>query len=263
MSRMILDDILAVKKNEITRAKEELTLADVRAQALSFEYSPRSLSNALSDKSKISLIAEIKKASPSKGILRDNFNPVEIAKVYESSGCNALSILTDKEFFQGALSYIGDVHEAVSLPLLRKDFIIDEYQLYQSRLAYADAVLLIARILSKDELTRLIALSKELKLEVLCEVHDEQDIEKVLSTDAQIIGINNRNLKNFNLDLTQSVRLKKLIPDTKIVVSESGITSADDIAFLRDIGINAVLIGEVFMRSRDIALKVRELMKNG
>ena len=209
----------------------------------------------------VNLIAEIKKASPSKGILRADFNPVKIAITYQSSGASAISVLTDERFFDGRLEYIKKVKESVSLPVLRKDFIIDEYQIYETVASGADAILLIADLLSKSELCGFYNLAASLGLDVLIEVHKEEDLEKALATEGSIIGINNRDLHTFRVDLSITEKLIRLVPSNRIKVSESGIRSHEDVMFLKSLGVNAVLIGEAFMESPDIASKVREILR--
>lgn len=210
----------------------------------------------------INMIAEIKKASPSKGILRGDFNPVKIAITYQANGASAISILTDERFFEGKLEYIAKVRENVSIPILRKDFFIDEYQIYETVAAGADAILLICDILSIAELAKFYNIATELGLDCLVEVHNEEDIEKALATDAGIIGINNRDLHTFKVDLGVTQRLIRMIPQNKIIVSESGIKCYEDIMFLKSLGVNAVLAGEVLMEADDIAAKMREMMRN-
>lgn len=209
----------------------------------------------------INLIAEIKKASPSKGILRGDFNPVKIAITYQANGASAISILTDERFFEGKLEYLVKVRSNVSIPILRKDFFIDEYQIYETVAAGADAILLICDILSMGELTRFYNIATELGLDCLVEVHNEEDIEKALAIDAAIIGINNRDLHSFKVDLGVTQRLIRMIPQSKVIVSESGIKCYEDIMFLKSLGVNAILIGEAFMESDDIAAKMREIMR--
>lgn len=209
----------------------------------------------------VNLIAEIKKASPSKGILRGDFNPVKIAMTYQAHGASAVSVLTDERFFEGKLEHIRMVKESVSLPVLRKDFIIDEYQIYESVACGADAILLIADLLSDNEMTGFYQLAVSLGLDVLLEVHNEEDMEKAIATGGEMIGINNRDLHTFKVDLAMTQKLMRLIPAHKIKVSESGIKSYEDVMFLKSIGINAVLIGEAFMEAPDIAAKMREIMR--
>ncbi len=209
----------------------------------------------------INLIAEIKKASPSKGVLRGDFNPVKIAITCQANGASAISCLTDERFFEGKLEYIAKIKESVSIPVLRKDFIIDEYQIYESVMAGADAILLIADLLAVNELTHFYNLAVSLWLDVLVEVHDEEDIEKAFAANADIIGINNRDLHTFRVELGITQKLIRLIPQAKIKVSESGIKSYEDVMFLKSLGVNAVLIGEAFMEAEDIAAKMREIMR--
>ncbi|UCB57670.1 MAG: indole-3-glycerol phosphate synthase TrpC [Candidatus Omnitrophota bacterium] len=256
---MILNQIIEEKKREVEEAKRKVSLAELTKKASSVG-GLRGFKKAISQAGKLNLIAEIKKASPSKGLLRKDFNPVEIAKSYAASGACALSILTDKKFFQGNLSFLQSVRKAVDLPILRKDFIIDEYQIYESVCAGADGVLLIARLLSDEQLKKFCALCARLKLDALCEVHNEEDLDKVLTSGASIIGINNRDLDTFNEDLKTTERLMKKIPKGKIVISESAIRNRQDVKYLQGLGVNAVLIGEAFMRSANIGAKVRELM---
>lgn len=257
--KMILDEIIEEKKKEVEQAKVEVPLEKLIERSSSVGRL-RSFKEAIAQPGKISLIAEIKKASPSKGVLKEDFNPVEIARTYESSGACALSILTDKKFFQGDIAYLNAVREAVNLPILRKDFIIDKYQIYESICAGADSILLLALVLTTDQLKEFYSLCTQLKLEAICEINSEEDLDKVLSCDAKTIGINNRNLQTFKEDLQTTARLMKKIPKGKIVISESAIRSSKDVKYLQDLGVNAVLIGEAFMRSPDISLKVKELM---
>jgi len=209
----------------------------------------------------INLIAEIKKASPSMGIIRGDFNPVKIAMTYQAHGASAISVLTDERFFEGKLEHVKMVKETVSLPVLRKDFIIDEYQIYESVACGADAILLIADLLSDSEMTGFYQLATSLGLDVLLEVHNEEDMEKAIATGGDIIGINNRDLHTFKVDLAMTQKLMRLIPAHKIKVSESGIKSYEDVMFLKSLGINAVLIGTAFMEAPDIAAKMREIMR--
>ena len=209
----------------------------------------------------VNLIAEMKKASPSKGILRGDFNPAKIAVTYQANGASAISVLTDERFFEGRLEYIKKVKERVSLPVLRKDFIIDEYQIYESVVAGADAVLLIAELFSTNEMVGFHSLATSLGLDVLVEAHNEEDVEKALAADAAIIGINNRDLHTFKVDFNVTQKLIRLIPANRVRVSESGIKTYEDVMFLKSLGVNAVLIGEAFMEADDIAGKMREIMR--
>ncbi len=208
---------------------------------------------------KIKFLAEVKKASPSAGIIREDFNYLNIAKEYEAGGASAISVLTDKEFFKGDLKYLSEIKKTVSLPVLRKDFIIDPYQIYEAKAAGADLVLLIARILTKDQIDTFLALTHKLGMECLVEVHDIDELNTVLETEASIIGINNRNLDTFETNIETTLQLCHLIPEEKIIVSESGIKTRADVLNLEKAGIDAILIGETLMRSQDITQKINEL----
>lgn len=207
------------------------------------------------------LIAEVKKASPSKGLIREDFDPVELARTYEAAGADCLSVLTDVQYFQGANEYLTQIRQAVNLPLLRKDFIIDPLQIYEARLIGADAVLLIAAILSKQQLKDYLQLARDLGMDALIEVHDRSELETVLELqDASLIGVNNRNLHTFEVDLEHTRQLIDLMPKDVTIVSESGISSPEDIKWLASIGAHAVLIGEHFMRQPDVGAAVHHLM---
>lgn len=255
----ILNKIILEKKKQIQLAKKKRPL-DNLIQGLKDAPEARSFKKALNKKGRLSLIAEIKKASPSAGIIRNNFNPVEIAKLYERSGADCLSVLTDEKFFGGRLDYIQKIKKEVRLPVLRKDFIIDEYQIYESRAYGADAILLISTILPLEKLKKFISLSKKLKLDCLVECDCLASLKKALGAGADIIGVNNRDLHNFKVDINRTKRLIKFIPKNKIVISESGIKTRADIEFLKSLGASAVLIGETFMRSKNIGAKVKELL---
>ncbi len=256
---MILTKIVEEKKKEVEIAKEKLSLAGIQKR-LTVLPSSRGFGQAIAKEHEISLIAEIKKASPSSGVLRKDFDPVKIAQVFRAYWARALSVLTDEKFFQGKLFFIDKVKREVYLPILRKDFIIDKYQIYESKLFGADAVLLIADLLSRSELFQFLEICKNLAMDAVVEVHNEEDLNKALSVDSQIIGINNRNLHTFEVDLEVTSNLIKSIPEDKTIISESGIKRYEDVMFLKSLGVDAVLIGEAFMRSDDIGSKVRELM---
>ncbi|MFC1667523.1 indole-3-glycerol phosphate synthase TrpC [Candidatus Omnitrophota bacterium] len=220
----------------------------------------RSFSEAISARGRINLIAEIKKKSPSQK--EDFFTKLDVAhlaELYAKNGARAISILTDKKFFGGDISHISEVRRTVNLPVLRKDFIIDEYQVYESRYFGADAILLIARILSKEKIKGFIHLARRIGMDSLVEIHDEKDLENALLADAKIIGINNRDLDTFAVDLAKTFKLISKIPDQIITVSESGIKNNKDISRLRKIGVNAVLIGGAFLTAEDIGEKVKEI----
>lgn len=215
---------------------------------------------AISKPGKMNLIAEVKKASPSRGIIREDFDAPKIAKIYEKNGAAAISVLTEDKYFLGKAAYLQDVSDLVSVPTLMKDFIIHEYQVYEASVCGASAVLLIVAILSNDELKRLIASAHGLGLDCLVEVHDDEELDRALAIDAEIIGINNRNLHSFAVDKKTSERLAVKIPKGKVIVAESGLESRDDIKRLADLGVHAVLIGETFMKSEDIGGKMKEIM---
>ena len=261
---MILDEIVRHKKHEISELKNTYPLDKLKDDLQQFEplrdFMKALKSTSTADSKPINIIAEVKKASPSKGIIRDDFNPVEIAKIYEENGAIAISVLTDKKYFQGDTEYLKQIKETTSIPILNKDFIIDPYQIYQARVFGADAVLLIAAIMKDDELSDYLDLSSQLGLHALVEVHTLKELKRVLSTNAQIIGINNRDLKSFNVNTNKSIQLAKHIPDTKTVVSESGIDNKEIILKLQENGIDAFLIGEALMKEKDYGKKLRELL---
>jgi len=209
----------------------------------------------------ISLIAEVKKASPSKGVLKEDFCPVKIAKAYQKAGASAISVLTENRFFQGSLQDLLQVIETVNLPVLRKDFIIDPYQIYETKYMGADALLLITAILKERQLKDYIELAEELELDALVEVHSKEELETALNCGAQIIGINNRDLTTFNTDIKTTNKLAKLVPETSILVSESGISTCKEVRRLEQAGVDAILVGEALITSSDINMKVQELLK--
>jgi len=255
---MILADIIADKRKSIGEAKQQSPLDEIKQRLSETNLQHRNFKHAISQSHDINLIAEIKKASPTRGIIREDFRPKEIAKEYQIAGASAISVLTEEKYFKGSLDYIKEVKSVCTLPILRKDFILEEYQVYESALAGADAILLIADILSKEEITKLSSLAKSLGMSVLCESHSEDDLEKTLSTRIDIVGINNRDLNTFKLSISTTQNLIGIIPDNKIIVSESGIKSRSDILFLKTLGVKAVLVGEVFMDAEDIGVTVRE-----
>jgi indole-3-glycerol phosphate synthase len=220
----------------------------------------RRFRSALENPGSCSLIAEIKKASPSKGILREPFDPLEIAKLYESNGAAAISVLTDEPFFQGKLSLLTEIQKIVRLPLLQKDFILDEFQLYEARVYGADAVLLIAAVLEQSQLAEYQALAAELGLDALVEVHKHGELERALRAEAVTIGINNRNLETFETDLNVTFSLIKEVPDDRTVVSESAIGTGKDVERLIEAGADAMLIGESLLKAKDISAKMKELL---
>ena len=206
------------------------------------------------------LIAEVKQASPSRGILCPNFNPTELATTYAQGGANAISVLTEASYFKGSIYHLAAIRDVVKLPLLRKDFIFDPYQVYESRAYGADALLLIVAILSHEQLKELLSIGHSLGLKCLVEVHNEGEVERALLSGAEIIGINNRDLNTFTVDINTTNQLRPLIPQQKIVVAESGIRNRSDVKKLMDWGVNAVLIGEALVTANDILTKMKELM---
>ena len=258
---MILEKIVADSRAELEARKKSLPLDELKNTALA-QRVPRDFAAALRGDG-IQLIAEVKKASPSRGVIRHDFNPVEIAHIYAGNGASAISVLTEARYFQGSLDHLKAIRTALEdngLPLLRKDFIYDSYQVYESRACGADALLLIVALLDPQQLAGLLRLSHEMGMACLVEVHNEAEVEAALSSGAGIIGINNRNLNTFAVDLAVTRRLRPLIPPDRTVVSESGIKNRSDIARLREWGVNAVLVGESLMSAPDIAAKMRELL---
>ena len=254
-----LDDIIIHKKKELEERKEKVPYNALKMQ-LRFVKKPKDFKAALTGEG-VKIIAEIKKASPSKGVIREDFDHIDIAETYEKSGAAAISVLTDGKFFQGDIEYLSQARQVVDIPLLRKDFIVDEYQVVEARVYGADAILLIATVLPEKELDYLYQLSRSFGMHVLVEVHDKKDLQKALNIGAEIIGINNRDLKKFKTDIQTTVELAKLIPKDKIIVSESGINSLDDIKMLSNGGAHAFLIGEAFMREADYGAKLKEFIK--
>ena len=248
---MILDDIIAKQKTRIENEKKEKNIETLKQEVLPLPSSKNFFfENSLKSKD-FAFICEIKKASPSKGVIVEDFPYTDIAQEYEKAGASAISVLTEPHFFKGNDKYLKDVADIVNIPVLRKDFIIDEYQIYQAKLIGADAVLLICAVLDESTLKNFINIATSLKLSCLVETHNEEEIKKALSCNAKIIGINNRDLKTFNVDINTSLKLRKFIPENKILISESGIKTAQDIKMLKDAGFNGALIGESMMLSKD------------
>jgi indole-3-glycerol phosphate synthase len=260
----ILEQILRDKVEEVAERRRRRPLAELQKQLRDLPR-PRDFVAALraddGRREKVPrVIAEVKKASPSKGVIRPDFDPVAIARTYATNGAAALSVLTDEKYFQGHLSFLEAIREAVTLPVLRKDFTIDAYQVYESRVAHADAILLIVAALEVAQLGDLLALAHELGMAGFLEVHTDEELERVLPRRPRLIGINNRDLRTFHTDLETTLRLLPLIPSEVVVVSESGINAAADIARLREKGVHAFLIGESLMRAPDPGVKLRELL---
>lgn len=258
---MILNEIVSRNLQELESKKRTLPMTELQRMALQ-QPTPLDFASALRGEG-IRLIAEVKKASPSRGVIRPDFDPTEVAKIYASNGASAISVLTEARYFHGSLEHLRDIRNILrnkGLPLLRKDFICDPYQIYESRAYGADSLLLITAILKLEELQELLGISHELNMSCLVEVHNEAEVEIALKSGARIIGINNRNLATFTVDLTTTERLRPLIPPDRIVVSESGIKERGDIERLRQLGIDAFLVGESLMSAPDIAAKMKELL---
>lgn len=258
---MFLDRIVATKKKEVDELKSAFSLSKAEARIAGL---PPCLGFAerLTGRSRrpMGLIAEVKKASPSKGLIREDFHPVRLAEAYRDAGADCISVLTDRDYFQGSNDYLRAVREAVEVPLLRKDFTIDYRQVYEARLLGADAVLLIAAILKPGEMKELLSIARDLGLDALVEVHDRAELERSLELDVSLIGINNRNLHTFVTDIRTTEELIQYVPRQVAVVSESGIGKPEEIAYLSGIGAKAVLIGEHFMRQPEVGRAVHDLM---
>jgi indole-3-glycerol phosphate synthase len=257
----ILDKIVATKREEVAQLLPKL--GSIR-QAAAIRKDYRDFAGTLRKEQGVALIAEVKKASPSAGIIAPNFDPIRIARDYEAAGASALSVLTDENYFQGRIEFLQLIRDAVRLPILRKDFIIDELQVYEAAGRGADAILLIVAILDDSQLRDYRALAEHLRMAALVEVHDETEMERALNTGAAIVGINNRNLKNFSVDLATTeklaARVKRGMCSDRIVVAESGIHEREDVERVAAVGADAILVGESLMRSKDIAGKVKELL---
>ena len=259
---MILDDIIFDKRQEVTALKIKLRHIDFK-KLIKKTLPARDFLSAISKP--VSLIAEVKKASPSAGVINEDFDPVKTAKEYEKAGAHAISVLTDKKYFKGSIEDLKKVVKAVNIPVLRKDFIIDEDQIYEARMNGADAILLIAAVLNDAQLSEFIKITRNLGMRAVVEVHDEEEMERALKTPAKIIGINNRDLKTFKVDLQTTVRIAAMVPKNRKItlVSESGIKTAADVRLVKEAGASAVLVGEELMRQKDIPGKIRELRLGG
>jgi len=256
---MILDRILANKYLEVAQRRIATPIESLREQALA-QTPPRDFLGALQRAGRPALIAECKKASPSKGLLRPEYDPAQLACTYATNGAAALSVLTDEKFFQGSLNDLSVARAAAGVPALRKDFIVDGYQVYEARAAAGDAVLLIVAALRLDQMQELHQLINELGMTALVEVHDEAEVEIALQIAPKLLGVNNRNLYDFSVDLHTTGRLRKCIPPEIALVAESGIHTAEDVALVRDMGVNAILVGEALVTANDVGTKVRELV---
>ena len=254
----MLDDIVMSKYQEVEAAKARLPLEELQRR-VEHHLAERNFGKALQVPGKLSLIAELKRKSPSRGMLRERFDPVSLAQALEGAGAAALSVLTDEMYFGGSLDFLRDVKQFTEVPVLRKDFIVDPYQIYEASFYQADAVLLIVRVLTEEVLVQCLQVADALGLEPLVEVHNEQELSVALAAGAHVIGINHRDLHTFTIDPTLSERLVPRMPAGKIIVAESGIQTAEDIQRLQRLGVHAVLIGEALMTAPDPVTKVREL----
>ena len=248
---MILDDIVKKQKERIEKEKQEKDIIVLKQEACTLPSSKNFFFEESLKNKEFSFICEIKKASPSKGVIVEDFPYTDIAQEYEQAGAAAISVLTEPAFFKGNDRFLKEVAGTVNIPVLRKDFIIDEYQIYQAKSIGADAVLLICAILDEKTLKDFISIATSLKLSCLVESHNEEEIKKAINCGAKIFGINNRDLKTFTVDINTSLRLRKFVPKDKILISESGIKTAQDIKMLKDAGFNGALIGESMMLSKD------------
>ena len=263
-TKMILDEIVESKRESLKRRKREMPLRELKQRCAAMRRKPRDLALALRGDN-IKLIAEVKKASPSKGVINADIDPLKLATIYAANGAAAISVLTEEKYFNGSIGYLEAIRnsfdaEKIRVPLLRKDFIFEPYQIYESRAYGADALLLIAAILDDDNLIKLINLSYTLGMKCLVEAHDEREIGRAIDCGAVIIGINNRNLKTFEVDLKTTGRLRPLIPDDRIVVSESGVKGRSDVEQLRAWRVDAMLVGETLSAAKDVAQKMKELL---
>ena len=255
---MILDKLAQSTYKRVEREKQEIPLGMVKEKALALPKGNFEFEKAIGE-GDISFICEVKKASPSKGIIAEDFPYVQIAKDYEKAGAACISVLTEPEYFMGDKAYLKEISENVNIPLIRKDFVIDEYMIYDAKLYGASCVLLICSLLDEETIRKYIEICDELGLSALVEAHDEREIEKAVKAGARMIGVNNRDLKTFTVDISNSERLRKLVPEDILFVAESGIKTNEDIRRLRDAKVNAVLIGETFMRSENKAKILEEL----
>lgn len=258
---MILDDIIEKRKEQLVRDMAAVPPAEIRAAAekAALTDTGRSFKTALTSLPSPAIIAEVKKASPSKGIISEDFRPAEQAAAYQAAGAAAISCLTEEYYFKGSAEIFGQVRSTVNIPMLRKDFIIDPYQIYEARVIGADAVLLIAAVLPTETLRDYRLLAESLGMDVLAESHTKEELQKVIDAGCTIFGINNRDLKTFEVSLENTKQLAGLVPQGGIIVSESGISTAEDMKFLSDCGANAVLVGETLMRSGNVKDSIKEL----
>ncbi|NOY43405.1 MAG: indole-3-glycerol phosphate synthase TrpC [Planctomycetes bacterium] len=259
MAATILEKIVDHKRSEVAAARDAVPEQQLHEE-IEKAPSPRDFFQAIAADGPIRLIAEVKKASPSAGIIRDDFNPVAIAKIYEAHGASCISVLTDEKFFQGHLDFLRAIRSAIGLPILRKDFIIDSYQLLEARAAGADAILLIAECLDDCNLSKLHNKAIELGLTPLVELYDPKNLPRVLAAGAKLVGVNNRNLHTFEVDLEHTLRMRQEVPDDCILVSESGIKTRADVLRLEEAGVDAILVGESLMRQANIGAATDALL---
>jgi indole-3-glycerol phosphate synthase len=257
----ILDRIVAYKWQEIAQARERLSEAELQRRVVDLPP-PRDFRAALERGPGIQVIAEVKKASPSAGVLRPDFDPVALARTYAANGAACISVLTDEPSFQGHLDYLHQIRAAVDLPLLRKDFLLDRYQLLEARLAGADAVLLIAEILEGERLAQLFHQARDLGLQCLVELYERANLPRVLASGARLVGVNNRNLHTFHTSLDHTFEILSLVPAEVCLVSESGIRTREDVRRLQDAGVKAILVGESLMRAADAGARLRDLLSD-
>ncbi len=256
---MFLEKIVRIKKEEIYKRKTLLSLKELE-EIINQLPPPRDFMDAISLHAPMAVIAEIKRASPSLGVINEDVDLIQIVREYEKGGASAISVLTEPNFFKGDLSHLRQVKEETSLPILQKDFIIDPFQIHEGRTSGADAILLIAALLDREQLKDFVNLTHALQMVPLVEVHDEKDLEKTSTLNLSLIGINNRNLRTLEVDLRTTLRLKKEIPSGMKVISESGIKSSEDVRLLREAGVNGILVGEILMRTSDPASKIKDLL---
>jgi len=260
---MILDKIVAAKWLRLEKQKQHMPIEALMERVRAMPQRESSVFENALKRDGLSIIAEVKKASPSKGVISEDFHPVEIAREYESCGADAVSVLTEEDFFMGSGEYLTEIGKAVALPLLRKDFLFDIWQVYESRLLGAHAILLIAGILSAEQMRTFQDAASRLGMDALVEAHDEGELEKALNAGVKIVGINNRDLKTFDVSLKTTERLLGMVPSGVITVSESGIFTADDAQFVYDLGADAVLVGESLMRAGDVKAQLSALKAAG
>ncbi len=257
---MILDKLVEATKIRVEKEKQQIPLEAVKQQAVNMPKGDFSFEKAIA-KEDISFICEVKKASPSKGIIAEDFPYVQIAKDYERAGADCISVLTEPDYFKGDKKYLKEISENVSVPLIRKDFVIDEYMIYDAKIHGASCILLICSILNQETIEEYIKICDNLGMSALVEAHDEEEIQKAVKSGARMIGVNNRDLKTFHVDIGNSERLRKLVPDNILFIAESGIQTNEDIKRLRKAHVNGVLIGETFMRAENKKEMLQELSR--